>query len=50
MKPEAVGAFAVAAIERGELRRGITVTGNYGDSLLGITVTVYSAGITRDLR
>jgi hypothetical protein len=57
MKPEAVGAFAVAAIERGELRRGITVTGNYGDSLLrgdyagfavtGITVRVYSTAIRR---
>jgi hypothetical protein len=31
MKPEAVGAFAVAAIERGELRRGITGDRNYGD-------------------
>jgi hypothetical protein len=42
MKPEVVGAFAVAAIERGELRRelrrGITAGNyggrNYGDSLL----------------
>jgi hypothetical protein len=35
MKPEAVGAFAVAAIERGELRRGITGDRNYGDRNYG---------------
>jgi hypothetical protein len=56
MKPEVVGAFAVAAIERGELRRelrrGITA-GNYGGELRrgitagGITVTVYSTAIRR---